>query len=98
MINEGRVVASDTPTGLVDRHGSPTVMRFSPPDEVVGFDRVTGVREVRRVDGGRVELHGERAMIAHVGAALVEAGHVPDDIVVAQPTLEDVLLPMIGGG
>ncbi len=53
-----------------------------------------GVREVRR-DGGAVELHGDRSMVAYVGAELVRQGRVPDDLAVVMPDLEAALVGLL---
>jgi hypothetical protein len=36
-------------------------------------------------------------VIAHVGAALVRHGAVPDDLTVAMPDLEDALVSLLDG-
>jgi hypothetical protein len=51
---------------------------------------------VRRI-GDRVEVHGDRRVIAHVGAALVARGPVPDDLSVEMPDLEDALVTLLDG-
>jgi hypothetical protein len=55
-----------------------------------------GVRSVQRV-GDRTEVHGDRRVIAHVGAALVRRGPVPDDLTVAMADLEDALVTLLDG-
>jgi hypothetical protein len=34
-------------------------------------------------------------MVAHVGAALVRTGHVPDDLWVRTPSLEDAVISLL---
>ena len=61
---------------------------------------ICGVRSVA-LSGDRVELRGDRRMLAHVGAHLVETSKVrgtpvPTDLHVDEPSLEDALLELIG--
>jgi ABC-2 type transport system ATP-binding protein len=93
----GRVLDSGTPTELIDRHarwatvGCGVDAAGSRLDEL---RRLDGVRSVRR-DGDRVEVQGDRRMIAHVGAALVRWGPVPDDLTVDMADLEDALVTLL---
>ena len=47
-----------------------------------------GVRDVH-VDVSRLVLHGDREMVAHVGAELVRCDAVPDDLRVEMPVETD---------
>lgn len=99
VLRDGRVVAAGTPAELVDRHAPWATVRFGWPSEVDGVDgpewtALPGVRDVRRA-GGTVELHGDRRMVAHVGAALVRAGRVPPDLAVLMPDLEAALVTLL---
>jgi ABC-2 type transport system ATP-binding protein len=80
VMRNGQVLDTGPPAELVDRHGLRATVRFSVPDAAgVPLDelrRLDGVREVER-DGRRVAVHGDRRMIAHVGAVLVRSGPVP---------------------
>jgi ABC-2 type transport system ATP-binding protein len=101
----GRVLDSGTPAELIDRHARWATVGFGLGDDARAdeaallerLDRVAGVRSVRRT-GDRVEVHGDRRVIAHVGAALVERGPVPDDLTVEMPDLEDALVTLLDGG
>ena len=93
-LRAGRVLDSGTPAELVGRHAGWARMSFTtrvPPDRLRGL---VGVQRVDVVDG-RTVVVGERCAIAHVGAALVAAGDVPDDITVEQPDLEGALLRLL---
>jgi hypothetical protein len=82
---------------LVDRHGRRATISFTLPDEQVrslDLRNVGGVRDVA-VSGNRVAVHGDRSSIAYVGAALVRAGTVPDDLTVDVPDLEDALIGLL---
>jgi ABC-2 type transport system ATP-binding protein len=100
-LRAGRVLDSGTPAELVDRHARWATVGFGWDGGAAGalledLRRIDGVRGVQRVEN-RVEVHGDRRMIAHVGAALVRRGPVPDDLFVAMPDLEDALLTLLDG-
>lgn len=101
-MRDGRVLDSGPPAELVDRHARWATVRFSLPaasaaaDRLGELDHVDGVQEVQRA-GERIVVHGDRRMIAHVGAALVRWGPVPEDLSVEIPDLEDALLGLLDG-
>jgi ABC-2 type transport system ATP-binding protein len=93
VMRDGRLVAG---------HGPGIGVSFTDPHaEAAGLQSVPGVRSVG-ISGSRVELRGDREMLAYVGAHLVETSRargtpVPTDLHVHQPRLEDALLELIGG-
>jgi ABC-2 type transport system ATP-binding protein len=92
VIDGGRVVATDTPQGLISRFGGPIRITFTPNGHDVGFlADITHVTAVRR-RGARVEAEGTGPVLALVAAELVARGIVPADLRVDQATLEDVFL------
>jgi ABC-2 type transport system ATP-binding protein len=92
VIDGGRVVATDTPQGLISRFGGPIRITFTPDGHDVRFlEDVAHVKVVRR-RGDRVEAEGTGPVLALVAAELVSRGLVPPDLRVEQPTLEDVFL------
>lgn len=95
VMTGGRVVDTGSPAELIERHSDGVRMRF--PGEAADLEwlaNVPGVAAVRR-EGAELVARGSSPMIAHVGAALVQRGHVPDTIRIAQPDLEDALLSLI---
>jgi len=98
VMNAGRVLDAGTPAELVDRHARWATVRFSLPDPPAllldQLGQLIGVREVERA-GERVTVHGDRRIIAHVGATLVRWGPVPADLSVHVPNLEDALLSLL---
>ena len=98
VMRAGQVLDSGIPAELVNRHARRATVTFSmpaaPPVLLAGLARVDGVRDVAAVDG-RVTVDGDRRMIAHVGAALVEWGPVPADLNVHVPSLSDALLALL---
>jgi ABC-2 type transport system ATP-binding protein len=98
VVEGGRVVAADTPQGLISRFGGPVRISFTADGHDIGFlEGVAHVRAVRRRDR-RVEAEGTGPVLALVAAELVGRGLVPADLRVEQPTLEDVFLRLTGDG
>jgi ABC-2 type transport system ATP-binding protein len=96
IVDDGRVVATDTPQGLIDGLGLPSVVRFSTSESDLGWlealDVVTSI--TRR--GGTVEVRGSGAVLALVASELVAHGIVPTDLRVERPTVEDAFLHLTG--
>ncbi len=104
VMRAGRVLDMGAPAVLVDRYAGWATVRFGLSPAATGTDRLLaelrclpGVQRVERV-GERVWVHGERRIIAHVGAALVRSGPPPDNLRVEMPNLEDALLGLLDGG
>ncbi|MGB5168785.1 MAG: ABC transporter ATP-binding protein [Acidimicrobiia bacterium] len=96
VINEKRVVAIDTPDGLVERFGSGVTVTFSTDATDLGYlDRVEEVDGVSQ-RGRRVTVTGHGALLASVAAALVAHGLKPIDLVSHRASLEDVFLTITG--
>jgi ABC-2 type transport system ATP-binding protein len=101
-MRDGRVLDEGPPSELVERHARWATVRFgltaaSSADSLLdALSRLDGVRQVNRV-GERVSVHRDRRIIAHVGAALVWRGPVPDDLSVEMPDLEDALVGLLDG-
>jgi ABC-2 type transport system ATP-binding protein len=92
VVDGGRVVATDTPQGLIARFGGPIRLRFTADGHDTGFlQDVAQVQAVRRC-GQRIEAEGTGPVLALVAAELVARGLVPTDLRVEQATLEDVFL------
>jgi ABC-2 type transport system ATP-binding protein len=96
VINEKRVVAIDTPDGLVERFGGGATVTFSTDAADLAFlDRVEEVDGVSRQDR-RVTVTGHGALLASVAAALVAYGLKPVDLASHRASLEDVFLTITG--
>jgi ABC-2 type transport system ATP-binding protein len=92
VVDGGRVVATDTPQGLIARFGGPIRISFTADGHDVRFlEDLSQVRSVRR-RGQRIEAEGTGPVLALVAAELVARGLVPADLRVEQATLEDVFL------
>jgi ABC-2 type transport system ATP-binding protein len=96
VVDAGAIIALDTPRGLVIRHDPLEQVVFSAPEQDMDWLlSVPGARSVTR-RGPRVVVEGSGPLVAHVAAALVERGLVPDDLRVTEPSLEDVFLKLTG--
>jgi ABC-2 type transport system ATP-binding protein len=93
VVHRGRVVAVDSPQGLITRFGGGIRVVFSAPAEqdIGWLSRVPHATGVVR-HGPRLEVTGGGPLLAHVGAALIAHGMEPTDLRLEQPTLEDVFL------
>ena len=95
----GQVLDAGPPADLVNRHAKWATVRFSwsvADSTLAELGDLVGVQSVRRV-GERVEVRGDRRVIAYVGADLVRRGAVPDDHTVEVPDLESALLRLLEG-
>jgi len=98
VMRDGRVVDSGTPAQLVDRNAPWATVRFSWSDrDVQGWASLPGVRDVRQT-GDSVEVNGDRTMVAHLAADLVQRGPVPTDLAVLMPDLEAALISLLTPG
>jgi ABC-2 type transport system ATP-binding protein len=99
VMRAGRVLDSGAPAVLVNRHARRATVTFSmpepPPSLLSSLARLEGVADVGAT-GGLVTVEGDRRMIAHVGATLVQWGPVPADLSVHVPSLSDALLALLG--
>jgi ABC-2 type transport system ATP-binding protein len=96
IVDKGKIVASDSPQGLVAAYATEIRVLFSTDRPDLAFlEQVSGVKNITR-RGDRVEVEGSGPLLALVAAALVEHGIVPPDLRVEQPSLEDVFLKVTG--
>jgi ABC-2 type transport system ATP-binding protein len=96
IVNHGKIIASDSPRGLITRHTSEVRVIFTTVNTSLPWlEQVPGAKKVT-VKGQRVEVEGSGPLLALTAAALVEHGIVPADLRVEQPTLEDVFLKLTG--
>jgi len=98
VFDAGRIVAQDSPAGLVTRYASESVVRFSyGGGDIPRLRECPGLREIRR-DGTQFALAGEGPLLAHVAHILVEDGITPADLRVDRATLEQAYLAMTRDG
>ena len=73
VMRDGGLVAHGSPAELVEQYGPGVGVSFTDPHaEAADLRSICGVRSVG-LSGDRVELRGDRRMLAHVGAHLVDA-------------------------
>ena len=96
VVDDGHVVAIDSPQGLIDGAGLTSVVRFSTdvPD-LAWLERLEVVTSLAR-RGDTVEVHGTGPVLALVASELVAHGIVPTDLRVERPTVEDAFLHLTG--
>ena len=97
IIDQGNIVAIDTPQALIQNLHVETRVRFTNTN---GYDpqllhRVNGVTEVEQ-RGKQVIVQGNGALLAHVATALAENNVTPTDLRIEQANLEDVFLALTG--
>lgn len=98
VVDQGRVVAQDTPAALIAGLEGGTRVTFSSNG---GFDPATlqelpGVTAVTRQGNGQVEVRGRGPLLVRIAGALAQHGVEPADLAEQQPTLEDVFLAHTG--
>jgi ABC-2 type transport system ATP-binding protein len=98
IVNRGKIIAMDTPQGLITKYASELRVIFTTNRKDVSWlEEIAYVSKVTR-SGPRVEVEGRGPVLALTAAALVEHGITPEDLRVEQPTLEDVFLELTGRG
>ncbi len=92
IVNKGRIVATDSPQGLINSYATQIKVLFSTDEPDLSYlEQIPSVNSVNRY-GSHVEILGTGPILPLVAAALVENGITPSDLRVDQPTLEDVFL------
>ncbi len=97
IIDQGRLVALDTPQALIQGLQAGSSVRFS---GVKGFDAdvlkdVEGVTAVAQ-ENQHVIVHGNGPLLAHIAVALSQHDITPTDLHIEQANLEDVFLALTG--
>ncbi len=96
VVDDGRVIAVDTPQGLIDGLGLASVVRFTTPEPDLGWVNGLDVVESLTRQGDAVEIRGTGPLLALVASELVAHGIVPLDLRVDRPTVEDAFLALTG--
>ena len=94
IVDQGRVVAAGTPSGLVTQTQGVVTVRFSTSAPDLSF--LTRIRYIDTIDrhGDQVVVGGRGPVLALTASALVEHGIVPEDLRADHPSLEDVYLSL----
>jgi ABC-2 type transport system ATP-binding protein len=97
LIDAGRVVALDTPAGLVAQVSAEQRIRFRPsvPIDDTLLTDLAEVREVRR-RGGQLEVIGDGNLLHAVTAALAARQIIANDLRIEQAGLDDAFVRLTG--
>ena len=97
LVDAGRLVALDTPDGLVARAVAPQVMRFRPgaPLDVEELRALPGVRSVTQ-DGDRLVVSGSGDVVHAVTSLLATRQVIAHELRVEQATLDDAFIALTG--
>jgi ABC-2 type transport system ATP-binding protein len=98
VVDQGCVVALDTPQGLIDGLGLPSIVRFTTTEPDLSWLEEIDLVESLSRRGDTVDVTGTGPVLAHVAAALVSHGIAPLDLRVDRPTVEDAFLELTGKG
>ncbi|GAY09376.1 ABC transporter ATP-binding protein [Pseudonocardia sp. N23] len=100
LIDAGKVVAIDTPSGLVERTRAPQVIRFRPSEPVdeAMLRALPDVGSVLVHRDGRVEITGTGDVLATVTTALANRRIIAAELRVTQPRLDDAFVALTGEG
>ena len=97
LIDGGRLVALDTPEGIVRRVDAEQRVRFRPS---APFDEsiLTSLPEVRSVtrSGSTITVAGSGNLVLAVTAALARNGVVANDLRIEQADLDDAFIALTG--
>jgi ABC-2 type transport system ATP-binding protein len=102
IIDQGRIVALDTPEALKQRLGADTMVSLradTDPDSLSSIlrDALPEVSRSRALDGGvEVSVTSAPNLLARVVNAVEAAGHTITDLSVTEPTLETVFIHLTG--
>jgi ABC-2 type transport system ATP-binding protein len=93
VVDGGRVVAIDTPSGLVERFGGGQKLRFRPSPPIPEAD-IAALPEVSSVTstGDFFEVAGNGNLIHAVTALLAQRGVIAEELRIEQSNLEDAYL------
>jgi ABC-2 type transport system ATP-binding protein len=97
VINHGRVVASDTPSGLASQVGGEQHIRFR-PSVPLNEGMLTALPEVASVhrDGEQLLVIGNSEALQAVIAVLARQGVIAEQLRVEQATLDDAFVALTG--
>ena len=98
VIDDKRVVAVDTPAGLIERFGGGATVTFTTDATDVGYLESLEEVDTLRRDGRRISVSGHGPILAVVAAELVAHGETPIDLAANRASLEDVFLTITGRG
>ena len=96
IVDHGRIVATDTPQGLITTYADKIKVIFSTDVKDLSWLEVLPQVSSITKQGQRVEVEGNGPVLAAVAAELASHGILPADLRTEQPSLEDVFLAITG--
>jgi ABC-2 type transport system ATP-binding protein len=96
IVDRGKVIALDTPQGLIDSLQLPVVVRFSTQAEDLSWLESLEVVDKLTRHNHEVVIQGTGPVLALVASELVAHGLVPTDLRADRPTVEDAFLTLTG--
>jgi ABC-2 type transport system ATP-binding protein len=102
IMDHGRILALDTPSGLKQSVGADTIVTVSATGDLdalseILMQKVTGAHDYSRVDGTiRLSVQGVKGVLPQVVTAAESGGFTVTDLSVSEPTLETVFINMTG--
>ncbi|MEM7334513.1 MAG: ABC transporter ATP-binding protein [Chloroflexota bacterium] len=97
IIDNGRIVATDTPSNLIEALKAGNRVRFTMPEglDAASLELIDGVTAVEQ-NGKQIIVHGNGPLLANVATGLATKGITPADLHVEKANLEDVFLAHTG--
>ncbi len=96
IVDQGRIVATGTPSELVATSGAPVRITFTWSEaELPWLSHVPGVEEVSR-SNSLVVVRGDGSLVVRLASALAKRDVFPIDFRTHYPNLEDVFLSLTG--
>ena len=96
VMEAGRIVTVDTPSGLIAKHTRDVTVRFGTGGRDVSWLSELPTVAAVSTDGGQAAVTGYGPVLVDVAAALAGHGLRPADLRVNRPSLEDVFLEITG--
>jgi ABC-2 type transport system ATP-binding protein len=96
VMEAGRIVTVDTPSGLIAKHTRDVTVRFGTGGRDVSWLSELPTVAAVSTDGGQAAVTGYGPVLVDVAAALAGRGLRPADMRVNRPSLEDVFLEITG--
>lgn len=96
VIEAGRIVTVDTPSGLIAKHTRDITVRFDTGGQDVSWLSELPTVAAVSTRGGQAAVTGYGPVLVDVAAALAGHGLRPADLRVNRPSLEDVFLEITG--
>ncbi len=95
VVDQGRVVAIDSPAGLIRQVGAEQILRFRPsmPIDDAVLEELPEVLEVHR-DGSQIVVAGTGNVVQAVSSLLAKRGVTTENLRVDQTSLEDAYLEL----